>query len=156
MLPCDDTRACLQLVVCDVIKQLGKKSLGSVWMHSFGLMSTAVKWITLKDDPGWDKGRGGYSRDQKLAMLLREIQSMKQLNHPNIVGMLGVTMLNVTSEEGQLQAALKKKQEKKVRVLTWVQADYPMAAATKRYPSRHCVAVAPARTQPQAQKHSGV
>lgn len=111
----------MQLVICDVVRQLGKSSMGSVWMHRFGNKMTAVKWITVEDDPGWDRrlrSSSKYSRDQKMTMLLREIATLKRLQHPNIVVLLGVTMFDVTAADGRLRSALQKSQHSLVRIET--------------------------------------
>lgn len=94
--------------MCDVVRPLGKKSMGSVWMHRFGARDTAVKWISLADDPAASLhgicAGGGYSKAQKLAMLLREVAALHQLNHPHIVALLGITVVDRLGHE--LRAAL--------------------------------------------------
>ena len=71
------------------IKPLGKKSLGSVWMHHLGRELVAVKWITIEDDP---PGRG-YTAAQKQSMLIREVEAMMRLKHAAIVQLLGTTTM---------------------------------------------------------------
>jgi len=90
-------------VVCDVVRQLGKKSLGSVWMHKFGAAFTAVKWIDLAHEPAPASPglavASPYSQQEKLLMLLREVHALQKLNHPNIVRLLGVTMSDRMGQE---------------------------------------------------------
>lgn len=79
----------VELLLGSGIKPLGKKSLGSVWMHHLGRELVAVKWITIEDDPG----RAGYTAVQKQGMLIREVEAMMRLHHPNIVCLLGITTM---------------------------------------------------------------
>ena len=79
----------VELLLGSAVKPLGKKSLGSVWMHHLGRELVAVKWITIEDDvPG-----RGYTAVQKQSMLIREVEAMMRLQHPNIVRLLGVTTM---------------------------------------------------------------
>lgn len=79
----------VELLLGSGIKPLGKKSLGSVWMHHLGRELVAVKWITIEDDA---PGRG-YTAAQKQGMLIREVEAMMRLQHPNIVRLLGITTM---------------------------------------------------------------
>eukprot|EP00892_Ulva_mutabilis_P003035 jgi/Ulvmu1/12732/UM095_0037.1 len=79
----------VELLLGSGIKPLGKKSLGSVWMHHLGWELVAVKWITIEDDP---MGRG-YTAAQKQSMLIREVEAMMRLQHPAIVRLLGITTM---------------------------------------------------------------
>jgi hypothetical protein len=80
----------MELLLGNAVKPLGKKSMGTVWMHHFGADVAAVKWITLDDDP---PNTAGYSAAQKEGMMIREIEAMIHLKHPNIVQLLGVTRM---------------------------------------------------------------
>jgi hypothetical protein len=80
----------MELLLGNAVKPLGKKSMGSVWMHHFGADVAAVKWITLEDDP---PNTAGYTAAQKEGMMIREIEAMLHVKHPNIVQLLGVTRM---------------------------------------------------------------
>ena len=86
----------MELLLGNAIKPLGKKSLGTVWMHHFGPDLAAVKWITLDDDP---PGVSGYTAKQKQGIVLREVESMTVLQHPNIVKLLGVTSMDTPAQQ---------------------------------------------------------
>jgi hypothetical protein len=84
----------VELLLGNGIRPLGKKSLGSVWMHHLGAEFVAVKWITIVDDT---PGRG-YSASQKQSMLIREVEAMMLLKHPNIVRLLGITTMDTPAD----------------------------------------------------------
>ena len=52
----------MELLLGNAVKPLGRKSMGTVWMHHFGSELAAVKWITLDDDP---PHTAGYTAKQK-------------------------------------------------------------------------------------------
>jgi serine/threonine protein kinase len=85
----------MELLLGNAVKPLGQKSMGTVWMHHFGDELAAVKWITLDDDP---PNSAGYTAKQKESMMIREIDSMSLLKHPNIVSLLGVTSMATPSQ----------------------------------------------------------
>lgn len=81
----------MELLLGTAIQPLGRKSMGTVWMHHLGADHVAVKWITLEDD---EPHSGGYTAKQKEGMMLREIEATNLLQHPHIVALLGVTRLH--------------------------------------------------------------
>jgi hypothetical protein len=81
----------MELLLGNAVKPLGRKSMGTVWMHHFGSELAAVKWITLDDDP---PHTAGYTAKQKESMMLREVEAMTVLKHPNIVTLLGITSMD--------------------------------------------------------------
>jgi hypothetical protein len=81
----------MELLLGNAVRPLGKKSMGTVWMHHFGAEVAAVKWITLDDDP---PHTAGYTAKQKESMMIREVEAMTVLRHPNIVALLGITSMD--------------------------------------------------------------
>lgn len=80
-----------ELLLGTAVQPLGRKSMGTVWMHHLGADLVAVKWVTLADDPPHS---AGYTARQKEGMMLREIEATHMLQHPHIVSLLGVTRLD--------------------------------------------------------------
>lgn len=101
----------MELLLGNAVKPLGKKSMGTVWMHHFGAELAAVKWIPLEDDP---PHTAGYTAKQKESMMLREVEAMTVLRHPNIVTLLGITSMDTPAEvraaRRQQQSALETEQ----------------------------------------------